>query len=202
MVGLGQVYAVGGGIMDKTGGEVVNSQVAVIQALCGGSAYLGAGEMSIVGEQFARVGVVASQNGLGMTWFNGAGNLDLIYTPSFVTHVARNMFHLGAEIFLGSGFYTGVNNTRWSHMVVNAGMPGYEGWVGLGGAVFIRSRTYARRVVNYRIRPFLWVVNGRGVGGALYSTSNLLVTKDGITVLKPQPTKGPKRNLGKSQRWV
>ena len=126
MVGLGQVYAVGGGIMDKTGGEVVNSQVAVIQGLCGGSAYLGAGEMSIVGEQFARVGVTASQNGLGMTWFNGAGNMDLIYVPSFVTQVVRVQQNLGAEVFLGAGWYTNVNNTRWSHQVVNAGMPGYE----------------------------------------------------------------------------
>ena len=194
--------------------------------------------MSIVGENFARVGVTLSQNGLGYTWFNGAGNMDLIYVPSFVTQVVRVQFGMGAEVFLGSGWYTNVNNTRWSHQVVNAGFPGYEvggmrdagvrvyvcvciyrdmrlcpllirpdisiylshqGWIGLGGAVFIRSRTYSRRVVNYRVRPFLWVVNGRGVAGGQYSNNNLLVTKDGITVLKPQPTpkpKPPQRSLG------
>lgn len=124
--GAGQVYANAAGVLDKTGGEVANVQISVIQALVGGSAYLGTGEMSIVGESFARVGVTISQNGLGMTWFNGAGNMDLIYVPSFVTQVARAQFHLGAEVFLGSGWYTNVNNTRWSHQVVNAAMPGYE----------------------------------------------------------------------------
>lgn len=120
------MYANGAGVLDKTGGEVANVQVSVIQALVGGSAYLGAGEMSIVGEQFARVGVTLSQNGLGWTFFNGAGNMDLIYVPSFVTQVARVQFGMGAEVFLGSGWYTNVNNTRWSHQVVNAGFPGYE----------------------------------------------------------------------------
>jgi hypothetical protein len=155
--------------MDKTGGEVVNSQISVIQALAGGSAYVGAGGTSIVGEQFARVGVTVTQNGVGMTWFNGAGNMDLIYVPSFVTHVARVQFNLGAEVFLGAGMYTQVNNTRWSYQVANAGMPGYEGWVGPGAAIFIRSRTYTARLVNYRVKPFLWVVAGRGVGGAIYN---------------------------------
>jgi hypothetical protein len=90
--------------------------------------------------------------------------------------------------------YSQVNNTRWSYQVVNAGLPGYEGWVGPGAAVFIRSRTYSNRVVNYRVKPFLWVVAGRGVGGALYGTNNLLVTKDGTTILKPQPAGKPKRS--------
>ena len=120
------MYANGAGVLDKTGGEVANVQVSVIQALVGGSTYLGAGEMSIVGEQYARVGVTLSQNGAGMTFFNGAGNMDLIYVPSFTTQVARVQFNLGAEVFLGAGWYTNVNNTRWSHQVVNAGMPGYE----------------------------------------------------------------------------
>lgn len=43
------------------------------------------------------------------------------------------------------------------------------GWVGLGGAVFIRSRTYSKRVINYRVRPYLWVVSGQGVAGGVYS---------------------------------
>lgn len=101
MFGAGQVYSVGAGVLDKTGGEVVNCQISVIQALVGGSAYLGAGSMSIVGEQFARVGVTLAQYGAGMTWFNGAGNMDLIYVPSFVTQVARIQGSVGAEVFLG-----------------------------------------------------------------------------------------------------
>lgn len=68
-----------------------------------------------------------------------------------------------------AGWYTNVNNTRWSYQVVNAAMPGYEGWVGLGGAVFIRSRTYSARVINYRVRPYLWVVSGQGVAGGVYN---------------------------------
>ena len=194
--GAGQVYAVGSGILDKTGGEVANCQVSAIQALAGGSSYLGSGSMSIVGESFARVGVTLSQHGVGMTWFNGAGQMDLIYVPSFVTQVVRVQFILGAEVFLGAGHYTQFNNTRWTYQVVNAGMPGYEGWVGPGAALSLRSRTYSARVVNYRLRPFIWVAAGRGVSGGLYSNNNLLVNKDGITVLKPHnETKGSKARL-------
>lgn len=100
--------------------------------------------------------------------------------------------YLGASIYLPHASLSSVGPTGCTYLT-------QQGWIGLGGAVFIRSRTYSRRVVNYRVRPFLWVVNGRGVAGGQYSNNNLLVTKDGITVLKPQPTpkpKPPQRNLG------
>ena len=38
--GAGQVYSNGAGILDKTGGEVVNSAISAFQALVGGSAYV------------------------------------------------------------------------------------------------------------------------------------------------------------------
>lgn len=38
--GAGQVYSNGAGVMDKTGGEVVNSAISAFQALAGGSAYV------------------------------------------------------------------------------------------------------------------------------------------------------------------
>ena len=108
VVGAGQVYANGAGILDKTGGEVANGQISVFQALVGGSSYLGAGDMNIVGEQFARVSTTQDQNGLGMTWFNGAGDTSLIYVPSFVAAVVRAQKILGAEVrrqdaFMGGG---------------------------------------------------------------------------------------------------
>lgn len=98
VVGAGQVYACGAGILAKTGGEVANGQISIFQALVGGSSYLGTGDMSIVGEQFARVSTTQDQNGLGMTWFNGAGSTSLIYVPSFVAAVVRAQKILGAEV--------------------------------------------------------------------------------------------------------
>jgi hypothetical protein len=38
--GAGQVYSNGAGVLDKTGGEVVNSAISAFQALVGGSAYV------------------------------------------------------------------------------------------------------------------------------------------------------------------
>jgi len=73
--------------------------------------------------------------------------------------------------------------------VVNAGIPGYEGWVGLGAALFVRSRTTVRRVVNFRFNPFAWVVNGQGVPGSAYRENNIFVNKDGIRINKPNPSK-------------
>lgn len=96
--GAGQVYANGAGVLDKTGGEVVNSASSVYQAIVGGSAYLGTGDMNIVGEQYARVTVTLDQNGVGLTFFNGAGQTSLIYVPSFVSAVVRSQKILGAEV--------------------------------------------------------------------------------------------------------
>jgi len=96
--GAGQVYSVGAGVLHKTGGEVANGQVSIIQALVGGSAYLGAGTMQIVGEQYARVSVTQDQNGAGMTFFNGAGEQSVIYSPSFVTATVRSQKILAAEV--------------------------------------------------------------------------------------------------------
>jgi hypothetical protein len=98
ILGAGQVYANGAGVFDKTGGEVVNCAVSILQALAGGSSYLGTGDMNIVGEQFARVSVTLDQNGVGMTFFNGAGQTSLIYVPSFVAAVIRSQKILGAEV--------------------------------------------------------------------------------------------------------
>jgi len=74
-------------------------------------------------------------------------------------------------------------------------MPGYEGWVGLGAAVFIRSRTYVKRLVAYALpgRRFSWVVNGFGLTGGKIAGQNIFVNKTGITRLKNQPT--PKNRL-------
>ena len=99
------------------------------------------------------------------------------------THTHTNHTNLTA------GFVTNVNNTRWSQQVVNAGIPGYEGYVAAGAALFIRSRTFVRRRVNFRLRPFSWIVNGVGVGGAAIAQNNLYVDKDGIRINKPQPQK-------------
>ena len=60
--------------------------------------YLGAGDMNIVGEQFARLALTLDQNGAGMTWFNGAGSGTLIYTPSLVIALVRAQKILGAEV--------------------------------------------------------------------------------------------------------
>jgi len=98
IVGAGQVYSNGAGILDKTGGEVVNTAISTFQALAGGSSYLGAGDMQIVGEQFARVALTQDQNGVGMTWFNGAGETSLIYVPSMVIALVRSQKILGAEV--------------------------------------------------------------------------------------------------------
>ena len=38
------------------------------------------------------------QNGAGMTFFNGAGDLSVIYSPSFVTATVRSQKILGAEV--------------------------------------------------------------------------------------------------------
>jgi len=40
IIGAGQMYSNGAGILDKTDGEVVNSAVSAFQALVGGSAYV------------------------------------------------------------------------------------------------------------------------------------------------------------------
>jgi len=60
--------------------------------------YLGVGDMNIVGEQFARVALTQDQNGLGLTWFNGAGSTSLIYVPSMVIALVRSQKILGAEV--------------------------------------------------------------------------------------------------------
>jgi len=71
---------------------------------------------------------------------------------------------------------------------VNAQIPGYEGWIGLGAALFIRSRTYVRRIVNYRAgKKVAWVVNGVGVNETLVSNSNLFVDKAGQNILNAEP---------------
>ncbi len=72
-------------------------------------------------------------------------------------------------------------------------MPGYEGWVGLGAAVFIRSRTYAKRLVAYALpgRRFSWVVNGVGLTGGAIANKNIFVNKTGIYPLKNQPPSKP-----------
>ncbi|EWM20023.1 hypothetical protein Naga_102269g1 [Nannochloropsis gaditana] len=71
---------------------------SVYQAIVGGSSYLGTGDMNIVGEQYARVTVTLDQNGVGLTFFNGAGQTSLIYVPSFVSAVVRSQKILGAEV--------------------------------------------------------------------------------------------------------
>ncbi|KAM3567954.1 hypothetical protein VYU27_009912, partial [Nannochloropsis oceanica] len=194
--GAGQVYSNGAGVMDKTGGEVVNSAISAFQALAGGSAYLGAGDMNIVGEQFARLALTLDQNGVGMTFFNGAGHGTMIYVPSLVICLVRSQKILGAEVFQGAGFHTEVNNTRWTIQLVNAQMPGYEGWIGLGASLMIRSRTTVRRLVNYRAaKKVAWVVNGVGVNESLRSNFNIFTDKNGTTVLKPHAKNGKHRLL-------
>lgn len=80
--------------------------------------------------------------------------------------------------------------------MVNAQIPGYEGWVGLGAALFIRSRTIVKRLINYRSnKKVSWVVNGVGVSGGAIADNNLFVNKTGVFVLKPQPTPRPKHRL-------
>jgi hypothetical protein len=80
--------------------------------------------------------------------------------------------------------------------LVNAQIPGYEGWIGLGAALLIRSRTYVRRLVNYRAgKKVAWVVNGVGVNESLRISNNLFVSKNGTKILKPQPTKDGKQRL-------
>ena len=82
--------------------------------------------------------------------------------------------------------------------MVHAGLPGYEGWVGLGAAVFIRSGTTVKRVVNYQLPccKFSWVVNGQGVTGGAIKGKNIYVNKTGIYPLKHQQTpKAPKTRL-------
>jgi len=80
--------------------------------------------------------------------------------------------------------------------LVNAQIPGYEGWVGLGAALFIRSRTIVKRLINYRSnKKVSWVVNGVGVSGPAIANNNLFVNKTGVFVLKPQPTPRPKHRL-------
>jgi len=54
--------------------------------------------MNIVGEQFARLVLTLDQNGVGMTWFNGAGSGTLILTPSMVIALVRSQKILGAEV--------------------------------------------------------------------------------------------------------
>jgi len=61
---------------------------------------LGAGDMNIVGEQFARLSLTLDQNGAGMTWFNGAGCGTFIYVPSMVIALFRVQKILGAEVGL------------------------------------------------------------------------------------------------------
>ncbi|GAB5037051.1 pectin lyase fold virulence factor, partial [Nannochloropsis oceanica] len=196
IVGAGQVYSNGAGVFDKTGGEVVNSAISAFQALVGGSAYFGTGDMNIVGEQFARLVLTLDQNGVGMTWFNGAGSGTLILTPSMVIALVRSQKILGAEVFQGAGFFTEVNGTRWTFQLVNAQIPGYEGWIGLGAALLVRTRTTVRRLVNYRAgKKVAWVVNGVGVNESLRNNFNILATKNGTQALKPQPTKPGKHRL-------
>ena len=112
VLGAGQVYANGAGVFDKIGGEVVNCAVSVFQALAGGSSYLGTGDMNIVGEQYARVTVTLDQNGVGLTFFNGAGQTSLIYVPSFVSAVVRSQKILGAEVRYDNFSSFGKLNTK------------------------------------------------------------------------------------------
>ena len=95
----------------------------MVQALVGGSSYLGTGTMSLVGESFARVGVTLSQHGAGMTFFNGAGDMELIYVPSFVTQVVRAQLNLGAEVFLGGACVRACVRACASLCVMTACMP-------------------------------------------------------------------------------
>jgi len=79
--------------------------------------------------------------------------------------VVRVQFILGSEAFLGTGFFTSVNNTRRSIQLINAAFGGHEYWVGPGAAVFIKTYSYTKRKINYRTNGYSWVVAGTHVSG-------------------------------------
>ena len=81
--------------------------------------------------------------------------------------------------------------------MVHAGLPGFEGWVGLGAAVLIRTGTDVRRVINYQLpnKKFSWVVNGVGLRGNQIKGFDIFVNKTGIYPTKKQQTRKKGRLL-------
>ncbi len=70
-----------------------------------------------------------------------------------------------------AGFFSSINQTRISYQLVNAAFGGHEYWVGPGAAVFIKTYSYTKRLINYRTNPYSWVVAGTHVAGSYKATN-------------------------------
>lgn len=173
--------------------QSANTQISTIQAIAGGSMFLGSGEMTVVGFPFARFAITQAQYGCGMVWFNGAGTGTFVYTPGLSVAVVRVQALRGIELFMGYGMNTNILNTRRSFQVVNALVGGNEVrstqipslshsplhcrlsthtpssivtiqfFIGGGAAVFVRVRSIIRRKINWRTSRTAFYVAGTEV---------------------------------------
>ena len=101
-----------------------------------------------------------------------------------------------------------INNTRFSFQIVNSFFGfGNQAFVGLGGAVFIRSYSVSVRVATIsRPTRFTYTIAGMGVTSSGTRGQNLVLTKGGstefiwnktdgtvtkISTAKPQKTRAP-----------
>jgi len=115
---------------------------------------------------------------------------------------ARAQFAAGNDIFLGAGWHTSINTTRYGAQLASSfyGV-GNQIWVGAGGAVFIRCFTATRRGWGINSTPFTYTVAGTGVTRT-QGQRNIVVTKNGLNVLPFQPSPMPKRALQQRVRTL
>ena len=119
----------------------------------------------------------------GGTTFLGAGSLTQTLSPAMGVQMVRINMGVATDVFLGGGWANNINITRFSFQLVNCFFGfGNQFFVGLGGAVFIRSYSYSNRKVNFA-RPtiFTYTVAGTGTSSSGTKGQNLVMTKGGVT---------------------
>lgn len=79
------------------------------------------------------------------------------------------------------GWGTSVNHTTMSYSVVQAfAGVGSQVYVGLGGAVFIRTYSYSGRLKSWNTSPYTYTV--AGMGTKLTQGQNIFIRNKGLTV--------------------
>lgn len=142
-------------------------------------------------EQFA-TNIARWVAGAGSDWFLGGKSIDsasgharkgsALYVLCFAhfSPSPPHPIHVHTHTHAG-GWATSVNSTRSTYALVNAfrGV-GSQIFIGLGGAVFIRSHTYAARMWNWNTSPYTYTV--AGMGTRLTRGQNIFLSKKGLTV--------------------
>lgn len=181
--GPGQSYTAGAGMYIWQGGATCSYAISTAFFGVGASTYIGAGTGIFNGIPQIRATLTSSSSGCGFYNFVGAGTLTHIFLPSYSVNLVRFNAGAGTDFFVGMGWANNINCTRFSLQLANSFFGfGNQVFIGLGGAVFIRSYSNSRRLVNFGWpTKFTYTVGGTGVKSAGTKGQNIVMTKNGVT---------------------